>query len=358
MHKLNAQDNLIINKRKELEVSPNSFLLRIIFKFRIEIRGMIMSKLNQCKPLQRPTPLKPKDRVALIAPSSPVEEEKLRLSVRSIKLLDLEPVVFPSCYASHGYLAGPDQQRADDLNKAFSDKSIQGVFCLRGGYGVTRILDKVNFSMIKKNPKVFLGYSDITGVHTAINQLCDLVTFHGPMPTRGWETLDSLSLSSLKSHLFDAIPTGLCTMPEGEAIETVYPGATTGLITGGNLSLLVSTLGSPYEINTKDKILFIEDTDEKYYRLDKYLSSLALAGKFKDCAGVILGTWAGCTGTTDNLYGQTKSLSLHEIFEELIAPYKKPAINNFRAGHVYPQITIPMGTCVHLDASKGTVEFL
>ncbi|MEG1930798.1 MAG: LD-carboxypeptidase [Anaerovorax sp.] len=307
--------------------------------------------------LKRPMPLKVGDSVALIAPSSPVTCEKLQLSVNSVKLLGLHPVVFPCCHLSHGYLAGADTLRAKDVNHAFADSKIKGVFCLRGGYGVSRILDQIDFQLIKKNPKVFLGYSDITGLHTAINQLCKLVTFHGPMPTRGWDTLDDFSLNSLKHHLFTTEAAGLCPMPSGEKTETLFSGTTQGIITGGNLSLLAATLGSPYEIDTKGKLLFIEDTDEKPYRLDKALSALALAGKFKDCAGIILGTWANCTALDED--GQPGgSLTLHEIFEEVVVPYKKPTINNFRAGHIYPQLTIPLGTMVSLDASKGTVTFL
>lgn len=308
--------------------------------------------------LKRPTPLRIGDSVALIAPSSPVSPEKLQLSINSIKLLGLRPVVFPCCYLSHGYLAGSDELRANDINHAFADKSIRGVFCLRGGYGVTRILNKVDFQLIKENPKVFLGYSDITGLHNSINQICDLVTFHGPMPTRGWDTLDNYSLESLKHHLFTSTPVGEITMPADEKIETIYHGEARGIITGGNLSLLVATLGSPYELDTKGKILFIEDTDEKPYRLDKYLSSLSLAGKFKDCAGIILGTWANCVDSPGDNQEYKDNLTLHEIFEEVIAPHKKPTINNFRAGHIYPQLTIPMGTTAYLNASYKTVSFL
>ena len=304
---------------------------------------------------RKPKCLKKGDRIALIAPSSPVSEEKMALSLASMAFLDLEPVVYPSCSMKHGYLSGPDFARAMDINNAFSDPAIQGVFCLRGGYGVTRILDRIDFKNIRKNPKVFLGYSDITGLHTAINMRSGLTTVHSPMPTRGWDTLDPVSLKSLTHNIFSNDPVGLAPDIEGEAIETIHPGVAEGIIIGGNLSLLTATLGTPYEIDTKGKILFIEDVDEKHYRLDKYLTSLALAGKFKDCAGIILGTFADC-GDAD--LEPEDNLTLCQIFDEVVKPAGKPTIYNFRAGHIYPQISIPMVTKTKLDATNGKVYFL
>jgi len=139
-----------------------------------------------------PTPLKYGDKVAITAPSSPVSDEKLEMSVESIKFLGLEPVVMPSCNMAHGYLAGPDKQRADDINTAFADDTIKGIFCLRGGYGTTRLLPMLDFNMIKNNPKVFIGYSDISSLHFNINQKCNLVTFHGPMPTTDYRVHEGL----------------------------------------------------------------------------------------------------------------------------------------------------------------------
>lgn len=305
--------------------------------------------------MKKPKTLKKGDRIALLAPSSPVSEEKLQMSIQSIQFLGLEPVVFPTCSMRHGYLSGTDEARAKDLNTAFSDPSIDGVFCLRGGYGVTRLLTMLDYQMIQQNPKLLLGYSDITGLHMVLNHLCHLTTLHSPMPTRGWDTLDPLSLKSLTDQLFTEIPVGVVPIPDNEPIESIYPGTCEGIITGGNLSLLTATLGSPYEIDTKGKILFIEDVDEKHYRLDKGLTALALSGKFKDCAGIMLGTWADCG---DPELNQEENLSLRQIIDEVITPFKKPTINNFRAGHIYPHVSIPMGTKVHLDAENGVVTFL
>lgn len=305
--------------------------------------------------MSKPRHLKPGDRIALIAPSSPVDEDKLMLAIDSVKFLGLRPVLFPSATMTHGYLSGPDSIRAADVNHAFDNPDIDGIFCLRGGYGVTRILNSIDFEMISRNPKLFIGYSDITALHTALNQRSNLMTLHSPMPFRGWRSLDSVTLESLTAHLFSSIPAGLAPNIEGEAIETVYPGTATGPMVGGNLSLLVATLGSPYEIHTENKILFIEEVEEKNYKIDRGLTALALAGKFSDCKGIILCTWADC-GDPD--LDPQKNLTLHQIFDEVVKPFRKPTINNFRAGHIYPQITIPMGSKTKLDATKGTVAFL
>jgi len=294
-----------------------------------------------------PTPLKYGDKVAITAPSSPVSDEKLEMSVESIKFLGLEPVVMPSCNMAHGYLAGPDKQRADDINASFADDTIKGIFCLRGGYGTTRLLPMLDFDMIKNNPKVFIGYSDISSLHFNLNQKCNLVTFHGPMPTTDYRVHEGFTNDSLRTCLF--APKNLKTIgnPEGEEIITLSEGFVKGTLVGGNLSLMAGTLGSPYEIDTKGKILFIEDVDEMPFRLDKMLTALALAGKFRDCEGIILGTFERCEEADH------PSLTLREIFEEVVLPWNKPTILNLRAGHIYPQSTLPMGAEVSFDAKDG-----
>lgn len=303
----------------------------------------------------KPKHLKPGDRIALIAPSSPVDGDKLAQTVDSVEFLGLKPVLFPSATMRHGYLSGPDGVRAQDVSNAFADPEIDGIFCIRGGFGVTRILDRIDYKMIAKNPKVFLGYSDITGLHVALNQLCHLITFHGTMPSSGWRTRDPVTLQSLVENLFIPAAAGPAPCIPDEPIEIINPGAAIGRIIGGNLSLLTATLGSPYEVDTRNKILFIEEVDEKNYKVDRGLTSLALAGKFSDCRGIILGTWDG-VGDPD--LEPEKNLTLSQIFREVVKPFGKPTVNNFRAGHIYPQITIPMGVNTLLDAGNGIVSFL
>ena len=310
-----------------------------------------------------PRLLQPKDKVALTAPSSPVPPENLQAAQSSIRYLGLEPVTMPSCTMTHGYMAGPDARRAEDLNRAFADKEIKGIFCLRGGFGVTRILPLLDFDLIRQNPKVLVGYSDITALHTAISNLCGFVTFHGPMPNTDYRRLDSFTLNSLKESVFSrensAAPSAAVIQnPPEEPMEVLQPGCATGPLTGGNLSLLAATLGSPYEVDTRGKLLFLEDVGERPYRLDKALTALSLAGKFRDCSGILLGTFTECEEpASDHVPAGTviaqKALTLREIFQEVLLPWKKPTLMNLRAGHVYPQCTLPMGASVAMDAAEA-----
>lgn len=315
-----------------------------------------------------PCPLKPGDKAAITAPSSPASPAVLDSAVKSLEFLGLSPIVYESCRQHHGYLAGTDRQRADDLNAAFADPAVKGIFCLRGGFGASRILPLLNLELIKNTPKVFVGYSDITALHLVFNRLCGFVTFHGPMPNTDYRKMDGFSLSSLKRCLFEPFETSagmtrLLSNPPGEAMAVLYPGKAAGPITGGNLSLLAGTLGSPYEPDTRGKILFLEEVGEEPYRLDKSLTALALAGKFRDCSGIVLCTFAQCVPADSQESGSTevispRSLELSEIFREVVLPFKKPTLLNFRAGHLYPQSTIPMGAAAKFDTSQPFIRLI
>lgn len=298
----------------------------------------------------KPTPLESGDKVALLAPSSPVPADVLEKAIRSIEFLGLVPSVYKSCTLHHGYLAGTDNARASDINRAFADDSIKGVFCLRGGYGTMRLLPLLDLEIIKQNPKVFVGYSDITALHTVFNGLCGFVTFHGPMPSTDYTIHSSYTIDSLKENIFGYGPHRIYN-PEGKEISVLTAGKAEGIITGGNLSLLAGTLGSPYETDTKGKLLFIEDVSEEPYRIDKNLTALALAGKFDDAAGIIFGIFADCEASDE-------SLTLDQIIDEVVLPCGRPVIKGFHAGHIYPQPTIPMGATAILDTSKNYIEFI
>ncbi|MDO4545443.1 MAG: LD-carboxypeptidase [Bacillota bacterium] len=306
------------------------------------------------KSLSYPKPLKPGDKVALTAPSSPVPKENLDAAVNSIEMLGLDPVIMASCSMVHGYMAGPDRQRADDLNRAFADETIKGIFCLRGGFGAARLLPLLDFDTIRRNPKVLVGYSDITALHTAINKLCGFVTFHGPMPNTDYRKLDAFTMDSLKACLFSPETIKGLQNPDGQPFNVLRSGSACGPLTGGNLSLLVSTLGSAYEIDTRGKILFLEDVGERPYRLDKALTALSLAGKFRDCSGIILGTFTECEEPDHEkvppgtIIAQ-EALSFEQIIEEVILPWNKPVLANFRAGHSYPQSSLPLGAALTME---------
>lgn len=300
----------------------------------------------------RPEPLKKGDQIALIAPSSPVAEERIKPAINAMESLGFEVVIGESCTSKKGFLAGEDEIRADDINMMFADKSIKGIFAMRGGYGSARILDLLDYKTIRKNPKVFAGYSDITALHVALNQKCDLITFHAPMPSSEfYEGVDEYTMSFFKRSIFCNDSLGIMENPEGQKIETLVKGKAEGRITGGNLTLLASSIGTKYEVDTKGKILFLEDVDEVPYRIDRMLLQLKQSGKFKDAAGIILGQWTRCEAEN-----KENSLELNEIFKELIATENKPTIYNIACGHSTPTMTIPMGAFSKIHDGKFMIK--
>lgn len=298
-----------------------------------------------------PKPLFPGARVALLAPASAVPEEKLQPALEFVRSLALEPVVYPSCYFANrdGYMAASDAQRAADINHAFADKNIDGIWCIRGGYGAHRLQPLLDVETISNNPKWFGGYSDITALHLFLNQICNQETYHCTMPSTE-PYPDSFTVNYLKKALFGGL-SGTLEEPNEKKRSTLVSGKTSGILCGGNLSLVAASLGSPWEINTKNKILFLEDIGEKTYRVDSMLTQLRNAGKFEDCAGIILGAWTDCPPEFPD-----RTLSLPEIFKQLVAPAGKPTVMDVTCGHCLPTLALPMGRMCHLDADSCTIS--
>lgn len=302
-----------------------------------------------------PKPLFPGAKVALTCASSAVPAERLEPAVANVKALGFEPVVYPSCLfeSRHGYFAADDAQRAKDIQDAFADPSIDGILSIRGGYGAHRILPLLDLDAIAKTPKYFSGYSDVTALHTAFNQTCGFVTYHTIMPsTEYYKNVDDYSMNYLRRALFGTL-SGQLENPDGMPMTTLVPGKASGTLCGGNLSLLAASLGTPWEIDTRGKILFLEDIGEKTYRVDSMLTQLRNAGKFADCAGVILGAWTDCPPEYPE-----RTLLLPEIFAELIAPAGKPTLMDVQCGHILPTMSLPLGETVVMDAAAHTLEVL
>lgn len=297
-----------------------------------------------------PKPLFPGACVALLAPASAVPEEKLQPALDFVRSLDLEPVVYPSCYFVNrdGYMAASDSQRAADINHAFADKNIDGIWCIRGGYGAHRLQPLLDVDTIRNNPKWFGGYSDVTALHLFLNQICNQETYHCTMPSTE-PNADAYTLEYLKKALFGGL-SGIFEEPDGKSRTTVVSGKASGILCGGNLSLVAASLGSPWEIDTKNKILFLEDIGEKTYRVDSMLTQLRNAGKLDDCAGIILGAWTDCPPEYPE-----RTLFLPEIFEQLIAPAGKPTVMDVTCGHCLPTMALPMGRMCHLDADTCSI---
>lgn len=305
-----------------------------------------------------PVPLKKGDTVAIVGVSGVAKgscEEIKNTIVKKLDFLGLKAKIHPSVFEQYGYLSGKDEMRAKALMDAFLDDEVQGVFCAKGGYGVLRMLDFLDFDLIKQNPKVFIGYSDITALHLAIAKKCGFVSFHGPMPVSDAMELqtDTYTINSLWQSISASSPLGEIHNPKEIPFKVLNKGKAKGLLTGGNLTLVTHTLGTAYEIDTKGKILFLEDIGEKTYAVDRMLSHLKLAGKLEDCAGIVLGGFTDCP-VEDKNYG----LTLDEIFADILLPLQKPIIFQVQAGHVRPKMTLVLGGKYLLDADQGKFSWI
>lgn len=299
----------------------------------------------------KPLRLNKGDTIGVIAPASPPNKDNLKRSLSFLEELGLKVKMGDHVYDQYGYLAGKDEDRLADLHKMFLDKEIKAIICAGGGYGTGRIASQIDYRLIKDNPKIFWGYSDITFLHTAIRQKTGLVTFHGPMLASdiGKEDADPISKQYF-SQLFEPF---VLDYPEGVSnLETLVDGNASGILTGGNLSLLASTIGTAYEIDTKNKLLLIEDINEEPRAVDRMLNQLHMAGKLEDAAGLIIGDFNNCVPQRD------LSLELDEVLETYIKKVNKPALKGFNIGHCSPHISVPLGVKAELDATnkKLTIE--
>ncbi len=319
------------------------------------------------RPLLRPPALRPGDTIAFVAPAGPLDRKRMELARKRLEAMGFVVRVPDDLYRTRGYLAGDDHRRAAELMAAFRDPDVRGVFPGTGGYGATRILDLLDYDVIRQNPKVLIGFSDITALHLAINRKAGLVTFHSPVPMWGLGSekgLDPFAAryfwrALLRSRYFDARgrsrPPGYAfeLPPDAPPIKTLVPGVGRGRLTGGNLSLIVALIGTEYEIDTDGAVLFLEDVAERPYRIDRYLCQLRLAGKLDHLAGVILGQFTKCEPKEGE-----PSLTLDEVFGDYFSHLGVPVIANFPVGHVRRNATLPCGVPVEVDADAGRVRVL
>lgn len=278
--------------------------------------------------------------IGLIAPAGPAQLD-LDSATQWMHARGYQLRVFPGVWEKNGYLAGSDAARAGDLHAAFADDSIDAIFCLRGGYGSPRLLDSIDFELLRRHPKPFVGYSDITALHLAITRYAGFVTFHGPMLNADLlGNKQSPTESSLLRMLSGQQPR-LLSHPDEYPLITVAPGCASGRLLGGNLSLICATIGSPFELDDQDAILFIEDVNEPLYRVDRLLTHLRLAGKLNRLRGVLVGDFAGVDLS-----------ALVQLLRQELGPLGIPVLAGWRSGHCDPNLTLPLGACVRLDADR------
>ena len=246
-----------------------------------------------------------------------------------------------------GYLSAPDEKRATEFMEFIEDPTVDAVVCARGGYGVMRILPLLDFAAIRQAGKVIMGFSDITALLVAVNQMSGLVTFHGPVAS---SSFDTFTVQSLESVILRTQPPKAF---QDQRLTTIQPGLAQGRLTGGNLAMVVSTLGTRYEIDTRDAILFLEEINEEPYRIDRMLTQLWLAGKLQTCKAIAFGNFEA-----KGISITGPSFTLEHVFHERIAPLGVPAIYGLPFGHVKSKLTLPIGIQAELDATKKQLTLL
>lgn len=302
--------------------------------------------------LLKPKRLKKEDTIGLISPGSYISDESLEKAVKNIEGLGFKVKLSKNIRAKKGFIAGTDVQRLADIHAMFSDKSVVGIWCARGGYGCGRLLPHLNYKLIKQNPKILIGYSDITALLNAIYCKTGLIGFHGPV---GASDFSDYSLQHLENLLIN--PTENYVIKplheESSPFQIINRGKATGKLIGGNLSLLASMAGTPYLPDFKNKIILLEDIGEKPYRLDRMLVQLHQSTNLAQAAGIALGVFADCEAKEGS-----DSLSLSETLEGQLKHLNIPTVYGLTFGHIGNMATFPIGAEVELEAQKGTIKIL
>jgi muramoyltetrapeptide carboxypeptidase len=294
-----------------------------------------------------PPPLKAGSRVALVAPAGPIRGEvDIQRAVETTRSMGWEPVVGAHASERSSYLAGIDEHRLADLNRAAADDSIDAVWCIRGGYGCMRLLDGLDYDAWRNRPRALIGYSDITALHAAIGQRAELVTFHGPTAR---STLTPFSASLLTQALCGRTSHVLTA---GDA-ETLRTGRARGRLAGGNLALVASLVGTPYAPSLDGVILVVEDVNETVYRIDRMFTQLRLAGALSRVAGIAFGQFTEIPFADD---GAEESRPLGELLREVADQCGVPCIANIPLGHISDQWTLPLGAFAELDADAKSLS--
>jgi muramoyltetrapeptide carboxypeptidase len=268
----------------------------------------------------------------------------------------LEAVFAKSVQSGTGYKTRSRKERIEDIEKMFADSAISAVFAIRGGYGAGELLDGIDYQLIKANPKIFAGFSDITALHLAFNKAADLITFHSPVLLSRFNEFTS---SSFRKTLFSSEPIGILENPQLVSgarkifpTRTIVSGSSDGILTGGNLTIISSLMGTPWEIDTENKILLLEDVGEEPYRIDRMLNQLRLAGKLNKARGIIFGSCTDCDRKS-NIW----DLSVGEVLDKYFKPLDCPSFYGLLFGHTENQLTIPMGGYASMNSDTGTITF-
>jgi len=307
---------------------------------------------------RKPPRLRQGDVVGLVEPAYfTADAFDLEQVMATIRAMGLVPRPAPHLLSRYGYLAGRDEERAADLNAMFADREVKAIFAIRGGWGCARILPHLDWDRIRANPKLLVGFSDITALHLALAARTDCPSIHGPVAASAW---GRLSWDSFRRLVFDA-ETPTWRSPEGtddrlaqrSPTRTFRPGRASGPLLGGNLTVLTSLVGTPFLPSFEGAILFIEDTDEAQYRIDRMLTQLSLAGILGRVAGVVFGQCTDCVARNSSSIG---GFTLSEVLQQHLAPLGVPAFQGALFGHIPDQFSMPEGIRAEIDAAEGTIR--
>jgi len=311
--------------------------------------------------LKKPRRLSPGQTIGIIAPASSVPEfESIEMAADIVRSLGFEVRKGANLYERSNYLAGDDRGRAEDVNAMFADDGVDAIFCLRGGYGTSRMLPYLDYETIGKNPKILLGYSDITALLNAIHKATGMVTFHGPIALQNFT---DYTLGEYEKVLVNPSPRAVIgqapafehrrgRIDKKNRLTRIVGGKAKGPLIGGNLSLLAAVHGTPYEPNYEGAILFLEDVSEAPYRVDRMLTQLWLAGALEKVAGVAIGKFTETDGYDGNEF------SMEDVLRMRFEPLGVPTIRGLMIGHVDDQTTVPLGVEAELDVDAGTLTLL
>lgn len=308
----------------------------------------------------KPPRLRPGDVVGLVEPAGFTDDQfDLDVVKETIVAMGLKPKPARHLLDRHGYLAGKDEDRAADLNAMFADREVKAIFAVRGGWGCARILPYLDFTTIRANPKLLIGFSDITALHMAFAARAGFTTIHGPNAASSWPRF---SWDAFRAIAFDGA-TPLLTNPQakedrlvplGGRIRTFGSGRASGRLLGGNLTVLTALMGTGWLPDFTGAILFLEDVDEAPYRIDRMLTQLSLAGVLRKLAGLVFGQCTSC-GATGPSYG---GFTLSQVLEQHLRPLGIPAFQGAAIGHVANQFSLPLGVRAEIDADAGSIRLL
>lgn len=302
-------------------------------------------------PLVKPSALQPGDVVGIIAPASNIKREMLETGCEALRKLGYTPFYFDSIFDQDLYFAGPAERRVRELEEMFTRPEVRAIICARGGYGANYLLDKIDVEKVRANPKIFVGYSDVTSLLTYFNDATGLVTFHGPMVTKDFSRSDGVDLHSWIRAVSGDGDWGINASGDS-GVRPLADGAAQGVLYGGCLSMLAASLGTPYEIQTPGTILFIEDVQAKPYQIDRMLMQLKLAGKFDDVRGIIFGEMIDC------VQHEKQGYTLEQVVMRIVGPLGIPIIYGLRSGHVSQEnVTLPLGVRAELQVTGPRISF-